>query len=121
MDCGSNALQGPIALQHTIQSRRSHAVPQMDDRDALRAEYSDDLDDGDIVVVDCSALDVNGLNGKIIVACNRKTGLTLSRFLVMKGMQVLESENRGYKPISMGRDRTWRIIGKVLWWIRKSR
>src|SRR5271154_4286718 len=78
------------------------------------------IDDGDIVVVDCSALDVNGLNGKIIVAWNRKTGLTLSRFLVMKGVQVLESENRDYKPISMGRDRNWRIIGKVLWWIRKS-
>src|ERR1700675_2750266 len=40
------------------------------------------IDDGDIVVVDCSAQDVNGLNGNIIVAWNRKTGLTLSRFLV---------------------------------------
>ena len=78
------------------------------------------IDDGDIVVVDCTQHDANGLNGKIIVAWNRKTGLTLSRFLMMKGVQLLESENRDYRPISMGRDRNWRIVGKVLWWIRKS-
>jgi SOS-response transcriptional repressor LexA len=39
---------------------------------------------------------------------------------MMKGVQLLESENRDYKPISMGRDRNWRIVGKVLWWIRRS-
>jgi SOS-response transcriptional repressor LexA len=76
--------------------------------------------DGDIVVVDCSLQDVSGLNGKIIVAWHRGRGLTLSRFLMMKGVQLLESENRDYKPISMGKDRNWRIIGRVLWWIRKS-
>jgi SOS-response transcriptional repressor LexA len=78
------------------------------------------IDDGDIVVVDCTQHDGKDLNGKIIVAWNKKTGLTLSRFLMMKGVQLLESENRDYKPISMGRDRNWRIVGKVLWWIRKS-
>lgn len=78
------------------------------------------IDDGDIVVVDCMQNEATGLNGKIIVAWHRKTGLTLSRFLTMKGVQLLESENRDYKPISMGRDRNWRIVGKVLWWIRKS-
>jgi SOS-response transcriptional repressor LexA len=84
------------------------------------ASMSPMIDDGDIVVVDCAEHDAKALNGKIIVAWHRKTGLTLSRFLMMKGVQLLESENRDYKPISMGRDRNWRIIGKVLWWIRKS-
>jgi SOS-response transcriptional repressor LexA len=84
------------------------------------ASMSPMIDDGDIVVVDCSQQDGKELNGKIIVAWNKKTGLTLSRFLMMKGVQLLESENRDYKPISMGRDRNWRIVGKVLWWIRKS-
>jgi SOS-response transcriptional repressor LexA len=84
------------------------------------ASMSPMIDDGDIVVVDCTQHDGSELNGKIIVAWNRKTGLTLSRFLMMKGVQLLESENRDYKPISMGRDRNWRIVGKVLWWIRKS-
>jgi SOS-response transcriptional repressor LexA len=78
------------------------------------------IDDGDIVVVDASQNNGKELNGKIIVAWHKKTGLTLSRFLMMKGVQLLESENRDYKPISMARDRNWRIVGKVLWWIRKS-
>jgi SOS-response transcriptional repressor LexA len=60
------------------------------------------------------------LNGKIIVAWHTTNGLTLSRFLMMKGVQLLESENGDYKPIAVGRDRNWRIVGKVLWWIRKS-
>ena len=76
--------------------------------------------DGDIVVVDISQNSGKELDGKIIVAWHKKTGLTLSRFLMMKGVQLLESENRDYKPISMGRDRNWRIVGKVLWWIRRS-
>lgn len=76
--------------------------------------------DGDIVAVDCSAIDMSKLSGKIVVAWNRKTGLTLSRFLLLKGMQLLESENRDYKPIPLGNDRDWRIVGKVLWWIRRS-
>lgn len=84
------------------------------------ASMSPMIDDGDIVVVDCTQHDGKELNGKIIVAWHKKTGLTLSRFLMMKGVQLLESENRDYKPISMGRDRNWRIVGKVLWWIRKS-
>jgi transcriptional regulator with XRE-family HTH domain len=84
------------------------------------ASMSPMIDDGDIVVVDCEQHDGKDLNGKIIVAWHKKTGLTLSRFLMMKGVQLLESENRDYRPISMGRDRNWRIIGKVLWWIRKS-
>jgi SOS-response transcriptional repressor LexA len=78
------------------------------------------IDNGDIVVVDASQNNGKDLNGKIIVAWHKKTGLTLSRFLMMKGVQLLESENRDYKPISMARDRNWRIVGKVLWWIRKS-
>jgi SOS-response transcriptional repressor LexA len=78
------------------------------------------IDDGDIVVVDSAQNEPKELNGKIIVAWHQATGLTLSRFLMMKGVQLLESENRDYKPISVGRDRNWRIVGKVLWWIRRS-
>jgi SOS-response transcriptional repressor LexA len=63
------------------------------------------IDDGDIVVVDASQNNGKDLNGKIIVAWHKKKGLTVSRFLMMKGVQLLESENRDYKPISMARDR----------------
>lgn len=50
--------------------------------------------DGDIVVVYSSPHDVKSLDGKIVVAWHRKSGLSLSRFLVMRGVQLLESENR---------------------------
>ncbi len=77
------------------------------------------IHDSDIVVVDYSQHHATDLNGQIIVTWNRTSGLTLSRFVMMEGLRLLESENRDYKPISVGRDRNWRIIGKVLWWIRK--
>jgi SOS-response transcriptional repressor LexA len=85
------------------------------------ASMSPMIDDGDIVVVDSAQSHATELNGKIIVAWHKKTGLTVSRLLMMKGVQLLESENRDCEPISMGHDRNWRIVGKVLWWIRKPR
>lgn len=78
------------------------------------------VNDGDTVAVDGSATDTSELNGKIVVAWNRKTGLSVSRFLLLNGMQLLESENRNFRPIQLDKDRDWRIIGKVLWWIRRS-
>jgi SOS-response transcriptional repressor LexA len=78
------------------------------------------INDGDIVAVDCSEVDVSTLNDKVVVAWNRRTGLTLSRFLSVKGAQLLQSESREHEPILLGKDRDWRIIGKVLWWIRRS-
>jgi SOS-response transcriptional repressor LexA len=77
--------------------------------------------DGDVVVVDSSQHNDVDLNGKIVVAWHRKTGLSLSRFLMVKGLRLLESENRNYKSVSIQRDRSWRLMGKVLWWIRKAR
>ena len=78
------------------------------------------VNDGDTVAVDSSSTDISELNGKIVIAWNRKTGLSVSRFLLLNGMQLLESENRNFRPIQLDKDRDWRIIGKVLWWIRRS-
>ena len=78
------------------------------------------VNDGDTVAVDSSSTDISELNGKIVIAWNRKTGLSVSRFLLLNGMQLLESENRNFRPIQLDKDRDWRIIGKVLWWIRQS-
>jgi hypothetical protein len=33
---------------------------------------------------------------------------------------LLESENREYVPVPVGKDRKWQIVGRVLWWIRKA-
>jgi SOS-response transcriptional repressor LexA len=40
--------------------------------------------------------------------------------LLVNGVQLLESENSEYEPVKLGKNRNWRIIGKVLWWIRKA-
>ena len=38
----------------------------------------------------------------------------------LDGLQLLESENREYEPIVFGKDRDWRLVGRVLWWIRSA-
>jgi SOS-response transcriptional repressor LexA len=78
------------------------------------------IGDGDIVAVDYSQSDPGDLSGKIVVAWHREHGLSLHRFLFVQGVQMLDSENRDFPPIVLEKDRNWRIIGKVLWWIRKA-
>jgi len=78
------------------------------------------INDGDIVAVDCAQTDPKQLTGKIIVTWQEEHGLVLSRFLLVNGTQLLESENREYEPVPLGKNRNWRIIGRVLWWIRKA-
>ena len=84
------------------------------------ASMSPIINDDDIVAVDCTEVEPKDLSGKIVVTWHQETGLTLSRFLVVNGVQLLESENRDYEPIKLGKNRNWRIIGKVLWSIRKA-
>ena len=78
------------------------------------------INDDDIVAVDRSEIDPGTLSGKIVVSWQRENGLTLSRFLLVNGVQLLESENNEYEPVKLGKNRSWRIIGKVLWWIRRA-
>jgi SOS-response transcriptional repressor LexA len=78
------------------------------------------MNDGDLVAVDASLNDPDKLNGKIIVASHRKHGLLLGRFRKVDGMQMLESENREYGPLVLGKGRDWRILGKVLWLFRQT-
>ena len=76
------------------------------------------INDDDIVAVDRSATDPCELSGKIVVTWQRENGLTLSHFLLVNGVQLLESENRDYEAVKLGKNRS--IIGKVLWWIRHA-
>ncbi len=78
------------------------------------------IHDADVVAVDRSVTDPNELSGKIVVTWHRESGLILSRFLLVNGTQLLESENREYEAVKLGKNRNWRIIGKVLWWIRQA-
>lgn len=78
------------------------------------------INNGDIVAVDGSQTNPKELNGKIVVAWHREGGLSLARFISADGVQLLESENRDYSPVTVEKDRKWQIVGKVLWWIRKG-
>jgi phage repressor protein C with HTH and peptisase S24 domain len=78
------------------------------------------INDGDIVAVDGSQTNPEELNGKIVVAWHRVSGLSLARFIAADGVHLLESENRDYSPVTVEKDRLWQIMGKVLWWIRQG-
>jgi len=75
---------------------------------------------GECVAVDCAQTDPKQLTGKIIVTWQQDNGLVLSHFLLVNGTSLLESENRDYEAVRLGKNRNWRIIGRVLWWIRKA-
>ncbi len=97
--------------------------PNPADTSCLRVKGSSmtpSINDGDIIAVDSSQVDPDKLNRKIVVAWHREHGLSLARFQRLDGLQVLESENRDYEPIVLGKNRNWRIIGKVLWLIRQT-
>lgn len=78
------------------------------------------IENGDTVAVDYSQTDPATLSGKIVVAWHREHGLSLARFLMVQGVQMLDSENGHHEPLVMEKDRNWRIVGKVLWWVRKA-
>lgn len=84
------------------------------------ASMSPTIENGDVVAVDYSQTDPGSLSGKIVVAWHREHGLSLARFFLVQGVQMLDSENREYQPLVLEKDRNWRMIGRVLWWIRKG-
>ena len=77
------------------------------------------IKEGDIVAFDCAQTDPEELSGKIVVTWRQETGLVLSRFLSVNGAQFLEGENREYEP-TLIKDRDWRIVGRVLWWVHRA-
>ena len=70
-----------------------------------------------ILAVDSFQTDESELDGKIVVVAHEQNGLCVSRLRRYAGVDVLESENREYEAIVLGKNSGWRIIGKVLWWI----
>jgi SOS-response transcriptional repressor LexA len=78
------------------------------------------IHDGDILAVDSSQTKHSALNDKIVVASHKKKGLSVSRFRHIDGIELLESDNRDYQPITLTGDRSWQVVGKVLWLIRRT-
>jgi SOS-response transcriptional repressor LexA len=78
------------------------------------------IQDGDILAIDSSQTKHSDLNDKIVVASHKKKGLSVSRFRHFDGVELLESDNRDYQPITLTGDRNWQVVGKVLWLIRQT-
>jgi SOS-response transcriptional repressor LexA len=78
------------------------------------------IHDGYILAVDSSQTEISDLNGKIVIAWHRDQGLTVSRLNQFDHTVVLQSEDAGYESITLGHKQKWKIVAKVLWWIRKS-
>ncbi|HXN50559.1 MAG TPA: S24 family peptidase [Candidatus Acidoferrum sp.] len=73
--------------------------------------------DGDIAAVDSSQTDRGQLDGKIVIVTNEEKGLCVSRLRRYPKFDVLESENRDYQAVVLGKSSGWRIVARVLWWI----
>ena len=78
------------------------------------------IHDGYIVAVDAFFKDRSRLADCIVIVWNKDVGLTISRLKAFDGIDVLVPENREYESVTMGKDQTWQILGKVLWWIGRS-
>ena len=76
--------------------------------------------DGDIVAIDMSETDVARLKDKIVVVAHSSRGLILATLRRFRGVDVLEPENREHDSFPLEKDRTWRVLGKVLWWLSKA-
>lgn len=72
---------------------------------------------GDILAVDSFQTDKSQLNGKIVVVAHEEKGLCVSRLRRYEDVDVLESANRDYEGIVLGKNSGWQLVGKVLWWI----
>jgi phage repressor protein C with HTH and peptisase S24 domain len=75
------------------------------------------IHDGDIAAVDSSQTDRAQLDGKIVIATSEEKGLCVSRLRRYPKFEVLESENREYQAVVLGKRSGWHIVGRVLWWI----
>jgi SOS-response transcriptional repressor LexA len=79
------------------------------------------INDGYIIAVDSSQTDRKKLDGKIVVAWNKDTGLTVSRFRRYDHTETLQPENPQYQSVTLGsKKNTWKIVATVLWWIGRA-
>ena len=78
------------------------------------------ISDGYVVAVDSSQIDLNGLNGKIVIAWHKDVGLTISRFRRYDHTEVLVSENPDYEAITISSAQPWKIVATVLWWLGRA-
>jgi SOS-response transcriptional repressor LexA/DNA-binding XRE family transcriptional regulator len=75
------------------------------------------IQNGYVVAVDASQVERTKLYGKVIIAWHKDEGLIVSRLRHIDGIELLMPDSRDFEPMSLSGDRSWRILGKVLWWV----
>jgi SOS-response transcriptional repressor LexA len=78
------------------------------------------IQDGFVVAVDSSQIDMNTLDGKIVIAWHKDVGLTISRFRLYDHTAVLVPENSEYGAVAINAKQPWKIVATVLWWIGRA-
>jgi phage repressor protein C with HTH and peptisase S24 domain len=78
------------------------------------------LCDGYIIAVDTSQTDLAKLIDKIVIAWHPVKGINVAWLKIAVGGEELVSQSAKYRPIVLGRDKDWRVIGKVIWWIGRN-
>jgi SOS-response transcriptional repressor LexA len=78
------------------------------------------IQDGFVVAVDSSQIDMNSLDGKIVIAWHKDVGLTISRFRLYDHTAVLVPENSEYGAVAISAKQPWKVVATVLWWIGKA-
>jgi SOS-response transcriptional repressor LexA len=78
------------------------------------------IQDGFVVAVDSSDTDVSKLHGKVVIAWHKDKGLTISRFRRYDHTDVLQPESSEYEAVTLSARSSWKIVARVLWWIRKA-
>jgi transcriptional regulator with XRE-family HTH domain len=78
------------------------------------------LCDGYIIVVDTSETNRAQLLDKMVVAWHPDKGITVSWLRKIAGDEALVSQSVQYLPVVLNRDKGWRVIGRVIWWIGRD-
>lgn len=78
------------------------------------------IQDGYVVAVDSSQIDMNSLDGKIVIAWHKDQGLTISRLRLYDQTVVLVPENTDYTAVTITAKHPWKIVATVLWWIGRA-
>ena len=76
--------------------------------------------DGDVVAVDTSQTSIVKLKDTIIVVSHTERGLIIATLRRFGTSDVLEPASRDYDSYTLDKNRSWRVLGKVLWWLGKA-
>ena len=79
------------------------------------------ISDGTVVAVDLSQFDPVKLNNMIVLAWHKDFGLLVRRLKRFGSAEVLAADADRSEASTLTVDRNWRILGRVVWWLSRSK